>query len=398
MLFIELILWVSILFILYTYGGFFIILSIYSNVKKTTLIKNNDLLDRDVSFIISALNEEDVIENRIKNIFSLDYNKAKIQLIIVNDFSEDNTLNILNSCLENEFFDYKDQIIIINNEKRRGKTGSLNRAVKFASSDFIFFTDANTIFNQDVLKLMIPYFSDEKVGAVRGKLELIDENSSPELSKNEKSFWNLDTKMALMESDIYSSINMPGAIYILRKELYKEIPEDYIIMDDFFQSISVLENRKKIIFEKDALAYENVSKDKLGEFKRRIRIATANFNSFKFMGDILNIQKLKISSYFLWSHKIFRWFGFIPLILIFFSLYLLSNTTLFYAISFFIMMVSFILSIMAHLKAKINSNFLGKVSNGFYYFYIMNIALAIGFFKSFKKSKPYWSRVERESK
>ncbi len=50
---------------------------------------------------------------------------------------------------------------------------------------------------------------------------------------------------------------------------------------------------------------------------------------------------------------------------------------------------------MIHANIKIHE-LLTKISKPFYFFYVMNIALLIGFFKSFKESKPYWNRVERE--
>ena len=58
---------------------------------------------------------------------------------------------------------------------------------------------------------------------------------------------------------------------VYRKSLFKPIPADYPVMDDFYMSMKVLEQRKKMVYEKDAVAEEDIAPSLKAEFRRKIR-------------------------------------------------------------------------------------------------------------------------------
>jgi len=112
-----------------------------------------------VSFLVPAWNEQDTIENSIKDIENIDYEINEI--IVINDKSSDKTPEILKRLAKNY-----PNLRIINNEKNLGKAESLNRGLKFAKSELIAVVDADSYPVADSIKKMVGFFDDEKVGVV----------------------------------------------------------------------------------------------------------------------------------------------------------------------------------------------------------------------------------------
>ena len=103
--FIELIFWLSVFLVFYTYLFYPIILIFLSGfrqiVKDTSFVlskseRRNRVAELpDITVIIAAYNEEKCIEDRINNLLGLDYPKDKLRFIIGSDGSKDNTNSIL---------------------------------------------------------------------------------------------------------------------------------------------------------------------------------------------------------------------------------------------------------------------------------------------------------------
>ena len=117
-----------------------------------------------VSVLIPAYNEEDGIEDTVNSFVSIDYPKRKMEIIIINDGSTDDTLKIARK-LEKKY-----GIVRIIDKKNSGKADSLNQAIKIAKGELIAVADADSYPDKDSLKKMVGYFEDEKVGAVTSRV------------------------------------------------------------------------------------------------------------------------------------------------------------------------------------------------------------------------------------
>ena len=389
-------------YLIYEYFLFFLILKIWAS-KKTYVIYNlnESDLSKKISIIISAYNEEKVIYKKLENITNLNYPKKNIEIVVVNDCSDDKTEDEIKRFIE----DYNDiEVVYIKNLKRSGKSVSLNKAIKMAKGEYILLTDANIMFDKDYLKNLIKSMKNSKIGAVRGHLIMSKDIDNITLSDMETSYWDIEEKVGLWEYKIKTAINLPGAGYLMRKDLYELIPEDRVIMDDFFESMAILKKGYIIAYSVDALMYEAPSREIWGEFKRRIRIATANFNIFPWIKELLFNFKDPIITFFIYSHKIFRWFSFIPFI----GLYIIAFVSLIFYFNNFtfilntLLLVQLLLSfmyakfpILNYFKYTTIIKYIDKIFKANSYFTLSQIAFLIGFFRSLKKTKPYWERVER---
>ncbi len=106
---------------------------------------------------VAARNEENVILNCLENIFQIDYPINKIQVLIGNDQSIDNT-----QALVQEFINDKPNFQIINIEKvinnQRGKANVLANLYEYSTGEYFLITDADVIVKSSWAKGMVKNF------------------------------------------------------------------------------------------------------------------------------------------------------------------------------------------------------------------------------------------------
>jgi len=128
-----------------------------------------------VSILVPAHNEERVIGRLLQRLTELTYPKDKYEIIVINDHSEDTTSRIAQSHASR----YPDLIKVVNRAVGgNGKAEALNVGLRFARREFICCFDADYVPQTNILEKMLPYFSDPRVGAVQGKISVMNEKES----------------------------------------------------------------------------------------------------------------------------------------------------------------------------------------------------------------------------
>lgn len=291
-------------FILYSYIGYPIIIRIYSIFFKKSIDKSFILPD--ISIVIAARNEEKNIENRIYNIIEQKYPKNKLELIIVNDGSSDNTSVILDDLqvkLNTKLLSNGTTFKVESNYPSKGKPASINKGVSVATSDIIVFADCRQSFKDDAIQQLINNFSDKRVGCVSGELIFVEKYGS-NIQLEMGTYWNFEKWLRKLESDIDSVPGATGAIYAIRKDLFSPIPEE-TLLDDVLIPMNIVIQGYRVIFDSKAIAFDVISTDISQEKKRKIRTLAGNWQILKLKPAILNPFKNTIFIQFL-SHKVCR--------------------------------------------------------------------------------------------
>lgn len=128
--------------------------------------KNKDF-EPNVSVLIPAYNEEKNIEECLDSVLKSNYHKDKIEVIVVDDGSTDNTLKILKR--------YKEARVLKQNHL--GKVDALNLGILNSHYEFILTIDADTTLDKNCLKELVKPFSDKTVGATTGNNNVKNKNS-----------------------------------------------------------------------------------------------------------------------------------------------------------------------------------------------------------------------------
>ena len=139
------------------YLTFLVLILHYKNKGSLREVREPTVFPK-ISVLIPAWNEGETIGNTIQAVLDSDYPEDKLEVIVVNDKSSDNTLE--------EMKKFGDKIRVVDNEVNMGKSGSLNKIAKLAKGDIIAVVDADSYPNKESIRQMIAYFEEDGVGAV----------------------------------------------------------------------------------------------------------------------------------------------------------------------------------------------------------------------------------------
>ena len=210
----------------------------------------------DIYILMSAFNEEKVIQKKINSVFDTDYPLDKIHFYIGSDASTDQTNQIL---LANKNKYASLQLFLF--EDRHGKAKVLNQlsaALPPAKpNDIVVLTDANVLFERSTLFHLIKYFKNESIGQVGGNIVNygFDKNG---IATQEAFYIQRENQIKFLEGKFDGSmIGAFGACYAIRRELLVVFP-DNILMEDFYLSMSVLQKKYKAILALEAICKEDL--------------------------------------------------------------------------------------------------------------------------------------------
>lgn len=120
-----------------------------------------------VSVIMPAYNSSGYVSRAVQSV--IDQTMSEWELIIVDDCSEDNTVDVLN-----EDFSQFENILVIKNTKNMGAAYSRNIAIKKAKGRFIAFLDSDDYWYPAKLEKQISFMLSEKIAFSFSAYNVID--------------------------------------------------------------------------------------------------------------------------------------------------------------------------------------------------------------------------------
>lgn len=236
-----------------------------------------------VTVLIAAYNEEKVIGERIKNLVELDYPKDKYEIIIVDDGSSDTTTATIREAII-RYNVPSFEIKALKKEDRGGKASALMFGKKEARGEIILITDANSVYDKDVLKNIVPHFKDPKVGVVTGRYMV--SNPDKPIASSESFYWDIEHITFLGESALDSVATVIGSISAWRANLVNAEPKT--IGEDLDMTIQARSKGYSIKYEPDATVYEAAAATPEDQIKQRKRTSTGTIqNTFRHLGFFL---------------------------------------------------------------------------------------------------------------
>lgn len=352
-------------------------------IKKSNF-KKEYIDDIEITILLAAYNEEELIEDCINSIINADYDFNKITFLIGSDGSTDKTDIIVKSYSEKfpniKYFRFE----------RLGKNLVLNHLAKNIKTKVVFYIDADVRISKIAIKELLSYYNDENVGLVISNMKQVDYNvfykiegvkEIDNLGKlGESLFQKYETIMKELAFKINSNINSLGQFYMMKMDYYENLPNDQVC-DDYFTVLTVLIRNKKTVYNKDAIIYEVRKKTISDELIRRKRITAGALSAIQSRKEILNL-KLGFVSFATWSQKVLRYFSPIFLVLIIIITYLFLENSNFKLILSSIIEFSLFLFLVSLIIDKLNINF--KLLKLFKYFIIMEIGFLFGIYEFLK--------------
>jgi len=291
----QLLFYLSVGVLVYAYLAYPLIIMVWARLRPRPVATADEL--RPVSVVIAARNEEHAISKRIENLLEQEYPEDLIEVIVVSDGSTDRTAEVAR-CHAGQ------RVRIIECPKPAGKAVALNLGVAAARHEIVVFADARQRFAPDALRALVAPFHDQDVGAVTGELILLERNQAVQEKHAIGFYWRYEKLIRVSESAVASVVGVTGAIYAVRRELFRPL-EPHTVLDDLLVPMYIVLGGHRVVFTRNARAYDFVSSDLKKEFKRKVRTLAGNYQAMRLFPRLFNPLKNPLFVQFL-SHKLAR--------------------------------------------------------------------------------------------
>ena len=304
--------WLSVAAVVYVYAGYPLLLRAWARLRPRPIADapinhpinhQSSIINHQfpaISIVIAARNEAARLPARIDNLLSLDYPADRRQIVVVSDGSTDDTLGALAR--------YRGVVDVVA-VPPGGKALALNAGVVVARHEILVYADARQVFSPDALRELVAPFADPQVGAVTGEL-LLDAESPCRRSGRDRRrwerraglradaadrrtddrrltirstiadgiglYWKYEKELRRLESAIGSTLGATGAIYAMRRSLFRPLPAD-TILDDVLTPMRVVLAGYRVVFTDRARAYDRAAANADAEARRKVRTLAGNY-------------------------------------------------------------------------------------------------------------------------
>ena len=379
----EIVLWLSAAALGYTYAGYPLLLMIVSRLRRREVRRG--AFEPTVSVIVTAYKEERDLAAKLENTLALDYPAELLEIIVASDCSTDRTDEITRAFAERG-------VRLVRQPQRLGKTAAQNMAVAEAHGEIILFSDATSLYEPDVLRVMMPNFADATVGCVAGRLIYVDPADS-RVGRGARSYWGYETFLKQHESQIFSLIGASGCLYAVRRSAY--VPLYHEACSDFIIATKMVEQNLRAVYEPAAVCTEETNRQTRKELRMRVRIIAQTFTDLWRHRAMMNPFRSGFYAVQLLSHKVMRYAVPFFLIAVLLTSGILSRYSMFYLILFLVQLGCYLTALGSWLleRAGVHSRMLALPQ----YFVLSNLAALMAFYQFLRGERyAHWD-TNRES-
>lgn len=363
----EIVFWLSAVVLAYTYAGYPLLLLIMSRLRPREV--KRAAFEPFVSVIVTAYNEERDLAGKLENTLALDYPRELLEIVVASDCSTDRTDEIARAFTDRG-------VRLVRQPKRLGKTAAQNMAVAEARGEIILFSDATSLYEPDVLRVMLPSFADPTVGCVAGRLIYVDPAKS-RVGRGARSYWGYETFLKRHESRVCSLIGASGCLYAVRRSAYQSLYHE--ACSDFIIATKMVEQNLRAVYEPGAVCTEETNRQVDKELRMRVRVIAQTYTDLWRHRAMLNPLRSGFYAIQLLSHKVMRYAVPMFLITILAASGLLARQSVLYGIVFAAQVGCYLSALAAWLleRVGVHSRMLALPQ----YFVLSNLAALIAFYQ-----------------
>lgn len=263
----EIIFWLSLAGLIYVYLGYPILVKLLAALFP--MRRERHLPDgQKVSVVIACHNEAERIRQKLEALLPSAQACFIDEILIGSDGSSDDIAASIATLND-------PRIRLVEFSDRRGKPAVLNDVIPQCRSEIIVLCDARQILSDDAIPELLANFADPKVGVVSGELMFRQSSNDSTAGRGIGAYWRYEKMIRHAEAQFRSVPGATGALYAIRREAFRTIPDSTLLDDVVIPMVAVAQGWR-CIFERNATAWDDPS-DSLGReaIRKRRTIAGA---------------------------------------------------------------------------------------------------------------------------
>lgn len=287
--------WLALAVVLYTYLGYALVVGLWARIVRRRESASALDFEPEVTLVVPAYNEADILAAKVRNCVALDYPADKLRLMFITDGSTDESGEVLAAF---------PRVQHLHAPERAGKSMAENRAIRYVTTPYVIFTDCNTMLNPEAVRRLVRHYANPAVGAVSGEKRVLSDGSTS--GAGEGMYWKYESFLKRCDSNIYSLMGAAGELVSFRTSLFKPLEAD-TILDDFVQSMRIVDAGYQVVYEPEAYAMEPPSFSLGEEMKRKVRICAGGWQAMSRLLPLLNPFRQPVVAFLYFSHRVLRW-------------------------------------------------------------------------------------------
>jgi len=291
----EEVFWFGVAIVAYAYVLYPLAVSTLARLRHEWARSSAAQAAKSITVVLAVHDEAGRICTRLDELLALiATTDCSAELIVVADGCTDGTVALVRS--------HPSPLVrVIELTGNEGKAQALSRGSQAANGDILVFADARQHWARDALQRLLENFDRPEVGAVSG--ELVVESPSGVLA-GVGLYWRYEKWLRRNEARLHSTVGVSGSICAVRRELFRSIPRG-VLVDDVYWPLQVAMQRRRVIYDERAIAYDRLPGEPRDEFRRKVRTLSGNFQLIAALPQSLLPWRNPIWVQFV-SHKLLR--------------------------------------------------------------------------------------------
>jgi cellulose synthase/poly-beta-1,6-N-acetylglucosamine synthase-like glycosyltransferase len=247
---------------------YFQVFLLWSFFEKKDEVNRKPLSDDDflsTTIIVPCFNEEKTVEKTILSLLDLDYPKEKLEIMVIDDGSTDNTWEIIQQFKDNP------SVTLMQKKNEGSKFAALNFALKYIKSDLVGVLDSDSWVSNNALKEYMYYFRDKEVMATIPSMVIAEPDSF--LRKAQKAEYDVNLFARKSFANMDSIFITPGPFSVFRKYVFDTLGpyKEAHHTEDAEIALRMQKNHYKIAYSENSIVYTVGPKTLKPLIKQRVR-------------------------------------------------------------------------------------------------------------------------------
>jgi cellulose synthase/poly-beta-1,6-N-acetylglucosamine synthase-like glycosyltransferase len=293
---LAIVFWLSVGLLVYTHLGYPLVLWALAR-SRGHKANGGRSADRDdeplpsVSLIVAAHDEEEVIERKVRDALAQDYPRDRLEVIVAVDGSTDRTADVAREAGADQVLDLP----------RGGKVAALNAAVERSTGEVLAFSDANSFWRPNALRLLVARLRDPQVGYVCGQVRFDGAGAATE----EDLYWRYEMAVRELESRLAGVTAGNGAINAVRRDAYLFLEPTR--GQDISLPYELVKRGWRPVYAPEAVARERLAATIGGEFGRKRRMMAGAWSTMLRYGLLSPRGYGPLYAFEIASHRLLRY-------------------------------------------------------------------------------------------